>query len=397
MVSAIINAHIFDGDSLLEEYAVIIHGDKVVDLLPLAQLPAEIKVRTDLHGHYLVPGFIDLQINGGGGVRFNNAPTLDSIRTIGEAHRCYGTTGFLPTLITDSFDVMRQAIAAVDRAISEGVPGVLGIHLEGPFLNAERKGAHNDKKFCLLDDQGFEIITSLKRGKTLITLAPELTTTDMIQRLVNQGVMVCAGHSGATYEQTREALAAGVSGFTHLYNAMMPLQSREPGMVGAALEDGQSWFGIIADGHHVHPAAFQIAVAAKQKGGAILVTDAMPSVGAEDKSFVLDGETIEAVDGRCHNAAGALAGSDLDMASAVRNANKFARIDWLEAIRMASLYPARALGLDDQLGMIKPGYLASFAALNKQHQVMQTWVEGETLSTKNDRERNSGSDYPGKF
>lgn len=378
MIGAIINACIFDGDSLLNDHSVIIDEGKVVEVLPQINLPEDIKIIADLKGDYLVPGFIDLQVNGGGGVLFNSAPTVDAIRTIGEAHRQYGTTGFLPTLITDSFDVMREAVVAVTEAIQEGVPGVLGIHLEGPFLNGEKKGTHDKNKFCALDDQGFEIITSLKNGKTLITVAPELTTADMIQRIAAEGVIVCAGHSAANYEQTKEALDAGVAGFTHLYNAMTPLQSREPGMVGAALEDEQSWFGIIADGHHIHPAAFQVAVAAKPKGGAILVTDAMPTVGTEDKSFVLNGETILAIDGQCYNAAGSLAGSDLDMAAAVRNASKFARINWLEAVRMASLYPAQALGLSNIFGYIKPGYNANFAALNQQHQVVQTWIDGES-------------------
>ena len=377
MTSAIVNARIFDGDSLANDHAVIIEGDKVSQILPQSQLPKGIEVSADLQGDYLVPGFIDLQVNGGGGVLFNSAPTVDAIRTMGEAHRKYGTAGFLPTLITDSFDVMRKAVSAVTEAIDTGVPGVLGVHLEGPFLNPEKKGAHDEHKFCVIDEQGLEIITSLKRGKTLVTVAPERTTSDMIQRISAQGVIVCAGHSTANYEQTKEALNAGIAGFTHLYNAMTPLQSREPGMVGAALEDERSWFGIIADGHHMHPAAFRVAVAAKREGGAVLVTDAMPSVGAENKSFVLNGETISAVNGRCYNAAGSLAGSDLDMATAVRNAIRFARVSWLEAVRMASLYPAQALGVDDVLGYIKPGYRASFAALNQQYEVIQTWIDGE--------------------
>ena len=383
MIGAIINARVFDGDSLLNDYAVIVDETRVVDVLPQTQLSPGVETIADLKGDYLVPGFIDLQVNGGGGVLFNTEPTVEAIRAIGEAHRQYGTTGFLPTLITDSFDVMRKAVAAVATAIDEGVPGVLGIHLEGPFLNAEKKGTHDPSKFCVLNDQGLEIITSLKCGTTLITIAPEMTTADMIQRIAAKGVIVCAGHSAASYEQTREALKAGVTGFTHLYNAMTPLQSREPGMVGAALEDEQSWFGIIADGHHMHSAAFQIAVAAKRKGGAVLVTDAMSTVGAEDKSFVLNGETIRAENGQCYNAEGSLAGSDLDMATAVRNASKFAHINWQEAVRMASLYPAQALGLDDKYGHIKPGYFANMAVLNQKHEVVQTWIHAESIVNAN--------------
>lgn len=379
MSRAITHARVFDGERLLDDHAVILDQDQIAEVLPSAALPADMPIEADLNGAYLTPGFIDLQVNGGGGVLFNGAPTADAIRAIGAAHRRYGTTGFLPTLISDDYAVMRRAVAAVDEALAAGAPGVLGIHLEGPFLNVLKKGTHDAGKIRALDEEGLAILRSLKRGKTLVTLAPERTTAAMIRRLLEAGVIVWAGHSGADYQETRAALAAGVSGFTHLFNAMTPLQSRAPGMVGAALADADSRFGIIADGHHMHPACLQIAVAAKRRGGAVLVTDAMPTVGAQDKSFVLNNETIHAVDGRLLNAAGSLAGSDLDMASAVLNAARFARIDWLEAVRMASLYPARALGLADRLGYIRPGYRASLAALNERREVVQTWIDGQTL------------------
>lgn len=379
MSRAITHARVFDGERLLDDHAVILDQDRIAEVLPSAALPADMPIEADLKGAYLTPGFIDLQVNGGGGVLFNGAPTAEAIRAIGAAHRQYGTTGFLPTLISDDYAVMRRAVAAVDEALAAGAPGVLGIHLEGPFLNVLKKGTHDAGKIRALDEAGLAILSSLKRGKTLVTLAPERTTAAMIRRLLEAGVIVWAGHSAASYRETQAALAAGVSGFTHLFNAMTPLQSRAPGMVGAALADADSRFGIIADGHHMHPACLQIAVAAKRRGGAVLVTDAMPTVGAKDKSFVLNNETIRAVDGRLLNAAGSLAGSDLDMASAVRNAARFARIDWLEAVRMASLYPARALGLADRLGYIRPGYRASLAALNERREVVQTWIDGQSL------------------
>lgn len=379
MSRAITHARVFDGERLLDDHAVILDQDRIAEVLPSAALPADMPIEADLNGAYLTPGFIDLQVNGGGGVLFNGTPTAEAIRAIGAAHRRYGTTGFLPTLISDDYAVMRRAVAAVDEALAAGAPGVLGIHLEGPFLNVLKKGTHDAGKIRALDEEGLAILRSLKRGKTLVTLAPERTTAAMIRRLLEADVIVWAGHSAADYQETRAALAAGVSGFTHLFNAMTPLQSRAPGMVGAALADADSRFGIIADGHHMHPACLQIAVAAKRRGGAVLVTDAMPTVGAQDKSFVLNNETIHAVDGRLLNAAGSLAGSDLDMASAVRNAARFARIDWLEAVRMASLYPARALGLAERLGYIRPGYRASLAALNERREVVQTWIDGQTL------------------
>ena len=376
MLQAIVNGCIFDGESVHEHKAVLIEGEHIVAVVDPEQVPADIGASYDLEGGTLIPGFIDLQVNGGGGVLFTAAPTVDSLRTIGAAHRQYGTTGFLPTLITTRFDVMREAVSAVAEAIAIGTPGVLGLHLEGPFLSPERKGVHDAGKFCQLDQTGFDILTSLQVGSTVVTLAPELTSPQMISRLVEEGVIVCGGHSGATYAQTRDALAQGLSGFTHLYNAMTPLQSREPGMVGAALEDDDSWFGIIADGHHIHPAAFSVAVAAKKRGGALLVTDAMPTVGSPDTSFILDGKTIVASEGRVTNAEGTLAGSDLNMLSAVNNAAEFARLDWFEAVRMASLYPARALGLERELGAIRPGFRASLLALDSAHRIRTSWING---------------------
>jgi len=376
MLQAIVNGCIFDGESVHEHKAVLIEGEHIVAVVDPEQVPADIGASYDLEGGTLIPGFIDLQVNGGGGVLFTAAPTVDSLRTIGAAHRQYGTTGFLPTLISTRFDVMREAVSAVAEAIAIGTPGVLGLHLEGPFLSPERKGVHDAGKFCQLDQTGLDILTSLQVGSTVVTLAPELTSPQMISRLVEEGVIVCGGHSGATYAQTRDALAQGLSGFTHLYNAMTPLQSREPGMVGAALADDDSWFGIIADGHHIHPAAFSVAVAAKKRGGALLVTDAMPTVGSPDTSFILDGKTIVASDGRVTNAEGTLAGSDLNMLLAVNNAAEFARLDWFEAVRMASLYPARALGLERELGAIRPGFRASLLALDSAHRIRASWVNG---------------------
>jgi N-acetylglucosamine-6-phosphate deacetylase len=376
MIQAIINGQVFNGESLLQGKAVLLEDSHILALVDATHTPTDVTDVYDLQGGTLVPGFVDLQVNGGGGVLFTTAPTVDSLRTIGAAHRHYGTTGFLPTLISTSYEVMRQAMAAVRQAMAVGVPGILGIHLEGPFLNAQRNGIHDVHKFCPLDQEGFDIVTSLDVGTTIVTLAPELTSPVMIRRLVQAGVVVCAGHSAANYAQTRAALAAGVTGFTHLYNAMTPLQSREPGMVGAALEDEESWFGIIADGFHMHPAAFRIAVAAKTTGGAVLVTDAMPTVGSPDKSFVLDGAAIVARDGRVTSATGTLAGSDLDMLSAVNNAAEFACIDWFEAVRMATLYPARALGLEGELGAVRPGYRANLLALDSQRKIRASWIDG---------------------
>lgn len=376
MKLAVFNGQIFTGEEVLINHAVLVDNGMVLGIVPETEIPESFCNRWDLNHNILAPGFIDLQVNGGGGIMFNSAPTVETISKMSKAHRKFGTTGFMPTLITDDYSVMKSAVNAVECAINENIPGVLGIHLEGPFLSEIKKGAHDANKFCKIDKEGFEIMTSLSKGKTIVTIAPELADPSIIGKLSQAGVVICAGHSNADYEQTTEALRHGLNGFTHLYNAMTPLQSRLPGMVGAAISDDSSWFGIIADGFHMHPAAFKIAVKAKKQGGAILVTDAMATVGSISNSFELNGETIRAINGKCENAAGSLAGSDLNMNDAVLNTIKFANLSWQEAIRMASLYPAKALNLDHQLGKISAGYHANFVSINKDLVVEKTWING---------------------
>jgi N-acetylglucosamine-6-phosphate deacetylase len=376
MKSAIFNGPVFDGDVLRHGLAVVLDGDRIIELLPEQDIPGVIDVNWNLDGHILAPGLIDIQVNGGGGVMFADAPTVDTIRNIGAAHRRFGTTGFLPTLVSSDSATMEQAIEAVRQAIDSRVPGVLGIHLEGPYLNAEKRGIHNADRFRSIDEAAFELLTSLDKGRTLVTIAPELTTPGMIARLSKAGVLVFGGHSAATYEQTREALQAGMRGVTHLFNAMNPLESRAPGMVGAALQAPESWCGIIADGHHVHPASFAVAVAAKQRGRVLLVTDAMAAVGTASKKFNFDGAEIEVTGGCCRTASGRLAGSNLDMISAVRNTVRFADIDPLEALRMASSYPAHALGLENFVGYIRPGYKANFIELDDDLNLFRSWIDG---------------------
>ena len=374
---ALINSRLFTGESWLRHQAVIIENEKIIALCDEKHLPATIDEVIDLNGQRLIPGLIDTQVNGGGGVLFNDAPSVATLQRMAAAHRQFGTTGFYPTLISDDLSVVEQAIAAVQRAIAEKVPGVLGIHLEGPFLNPQRKGVHNAEKFKILDDAALQLLTSLTVGKTLVTIAPELTTPAMIARLVAAGVTVSAGHSAATFEQTQEALKAGLSSFTHLFNAMTPLTSREPGMVGAALQDPDSWCGIIVDGYHVHPASVKIAQAAKAKGKMVLVTDAMPSVGASEKSFMLNSELIRCDNGRLTTADGTLAGSDLTMLAAVKNTIEKVGIDLDEAIRMASLYPAAMMGSADTLGKIQPGYNANMILIAEDFSLLRSWIDGE--------------------
>ncbi len=373
---ALTNARVLTEAGFQSGLAVLVEHGRIAALLPDADVPGDVQ-RHDLNGGHLVPGFIDVQVNGGGGALFNNDVSVEAIATIGRAHRRFGTTGFLPTLISDDAEVMARAIDATREAIAQGVPGVLGIHLEGPYIAPARKGTHDAGKFRVPDADETRMVTSLDNGITFITLAPERVPVATIRAMVERGAIVAAGHTAGSYEDTRAGIDAGVSGFTHLYNAMTPLQGREPGVIGAALEDAKTWCGVIVDGVHVHPASLRVAINAKPRGKVFLVTDAMPMVGADDPSFNLYGETITAVDGVVRNAAGSLAGSALDMASAVRNTVQLVGLPLDEACRMAAQYPAEFIGLGDQLGRIAPGYRADFVLLDDALQVRATWINGE--------------------
>jgi len=378
MKTVLRNARILAGDDFRDDLALVIESGRITALVSdAAPMLGQADEQVDLGGGWLLPGFIDAQVNGGGGVLFNNSPDVATLRTLAQAHRRFGTTGLLPTLISDDVQVMRAAIAATRQAISEGVPGVLGIHLEGPYIAPARKGTHDPNKFRVPDAAEIALAASLDNGVTLLTLAPERVPLESIRALVERGVVVAAGHTAASYEEARAGLEAGIRGFTHLYNAMSPLTGREPGAVGAALEDRDSWVGIIADGVHVHPASLRVALACKPCGKVMLVTDAMPPVGAEDPSYELYGEVITAVDGVVRNAAGSLAGSALDMATAVRNSVQLLGVSLAEAARMASTYPAQFLNLDDRYGHIAEGHHADLVLLDDALQVRSTWIAGQ--------------------
>ncbi|GHF13756.1 N-acetylglucosamine-6-phosphate deacetylase [Kordiimonas sediminis] len=356
------------------DMSLLVEGSVITAVGPTAHQDADTVI--DLAGDMLIPGFTDIQVNGGGGILFNDNPTVDAIRAIGRAHRPFGTTGYLPTLISDDLDKTAAAIAAVDAAITEGVPGVLGIHIEGPFLNPLKKGIHNADKFRTLDDAAIDLLSSLKHGVTHVTLAPEQTSPDMIRKLVQRGVKVSAGHTNATYEETMDALDAGLSGFTHLYNAMTPMESRKPGVVGAAFAYARSFAGIIVDGFHVHPGSLKAAIAAKGIHHMMLVTDAMPCVGAKDKSFRLQGIDIKVIDGKCTGPDGTLAGSDLDMISAVRNSINWLDISLESAVAMASTSPAAYLGLTETIGTLETGKQANMLRLSASLDIKESWIGG---------------------
>jgi N-acetylglucosamine-6-phosphate deacetylase len=376
MTFALTGARVFDGDHVLEGRAVVVRDGRVVGVPDEKNLGAGVEQRR-VDG-LLVPGFIDVQVNGGGGVLYNDVRTVEGLRAIAEAHRAYGTVGLLPTFITDTRERMAEAVDAMRQALAARIPGILGIHVEGPFINPERKGVHNPDYMRPMDDEDIAILTSLKEGRTLVTLAPERNGMEAISRLAASGVLVCAGHTAGDYATIMEACRHGLRGFTHLFNAMPPFAGRDPGPVGAALDSNGTWCGLIVDGHHVSDAALRVAVTAKGTDHMMLVTDAMSVTGTDLASFELHGRTIYRQDGKLTTADGTLAGSDLDMASAVRNSVNRLGLSLPEVLRMASLVPAAFLRLDHELGRIAPGYRASLVLLDDGLNVRQTWIDGES-------------------
>jgi N-acetylglucosamine-6-phosphate deacetylase len=366
--------HVFDGTAVHRDMAIVIESTSVAALVPRADLPNDVPLRKLPAGVWLAPGFIDTQVNGGGGVLFNDEPTREGVAAIVAAHRKFGTTSLLPTLISDTPEKTARAIAAV-AAVYGQMPGVLGIHLEGPFLSPERPGVHNPRALRRPAGSDADLIMSHGHGATLVTLAPEQVPRGFIAKLVSGDVRVALGHSMATYAQTQAALAEGLTGFTHLFNAMRPLASREPGPIAAALEAPNSWFGMIVDGLHVDPAVLRLAL--RGLAHPMLVTDAMPPVGSPQSVFTLYAEPIEVRDGRCLRGDGTLAGSVLDMASAVRNCVDLLDVPLTDALRFASTNPANFLGLGQLLGKLAPGYRADLVAFDPSNiEVVTTWVAG---------------------
>ena len=380
---AVLADRVFDGDRWHAEAAVMIRAGRIVGVGRPGEVPSDWP-RTRLpSGAFLAPGFIDLQVNGGGGVLLNDRPTTDGMRAIARAHRRYGTTACLPTLITDTREQVRTAIAAA-RAIG-GRDGILGLHLEGPFISPRRPGVHRADRVRQPDEGDLEDLRELAgAGRSVVTLAPECVPAGFVRALTSSGVRVSIGHSEASAAAVMQAVADGATGVTHLFNAMPPLNAREPGIVGTALAERRLTAGLIVDGIHVDPVSIRAAFAAKGSDRIALVTDAMPTVGTALDRFELHGRTIRLAEGRLTTDAGTLAGAHLDMASAVRNAVRLAELPLADALRAASLTPARFLGLDNERGTLTRGARADFVALTQELAVVATWVDGSADDLKSD-------------
>jgi len=370
-------ARLFDGEAWHDNAEIAVANGRFV---AATDAPSGAEV-VDADGLVVVPGFIDLQVNGGGGVNFNDAPSVETIARICTAHARFGTTALLPTLITDRREARTEAIAAGKAARAAGVPGFLGLHLEGPHLSAAKRGVHAAAYVRPMEDQDLrELVGALAgAGPTMLTVAPESTPIESVRRLAAAGGVVSLGHSDCDYDTALAYIAAGASTATHLFNAMSPLGHRAPGMVGAVLDSGIS-AGLIADGLHVHPAAARVALRAKRGPGRLfLVTDAMLTIGTDLPDFELNGRTIFRRDGRLSLADGTLAGADIDMLSSVRYAAEHFEIGLDEAIRMATVYPAEAMRIGEKKGRIAPGFDADFLLLTPDFDLNATWIGGKRV------------------
>ncbi|PKG86277.1 N-acetylglucosamine-6-phosphate deacetylase [Colwellia sp. 75C3] len=366
---------LFDGQAFLEDQVLTIVDGKITDI---DQDTSKVDI---IATGLVVPGYIDLQVNGGGGALFNDSPSVDNLKTIMSAHAKFGTTAMMPTLITDKFEIMQQAADAIAQALSEGVPGIVGIHFEGPHLSVAKKGTHCADYIRALSDDEWQVLTRKDIGQVIVTLAPETVNAEDITRMVELGIKVCLGHTNADYQTAQQAIDAGASGFTHLFNAMSPLQGREPGVVGAALLNNNTSCGLIVDGFHVDYASCKLAIQAKPQGKIFLVTDAMPPVGTDQTQFALYDRTVYVDNGKLTSTTGELAGSSLDMASAVKNTHQGLGIELGEAIRMASLYPAEYLYQNQAVirGELTQGKQADMVVLNDDLSVKETWIAGEKV------------------
>ncbi len=366
---------LFDGQAFLDDQVLTIVDGQIM------AIDQDISNSDVTVNGLVAPGYIDLQVNGGGGALFNDSPSVENLKIIMSAHAKFGTTAMMPTLITDKVEVMQQAAEAIAQAIDEAVPGIIGIHFEGPYLSVEKKGTHCADYIRPISDAEWKILSRQDIGQIIVTLAPETVSTEDVNRMVKLGVKVCLGHTNADYQTAQQAIDAGASGFTHLFNAMSPLQGREPGVVGAALLNNHTSCGLIVDGFHVDYASCKLAIQAKPQGKVFLVTDAMPPVGTDQTQFALYDRTVYVDNGKLTSTTGELAGSSLDMASAVKNTHQKLGIELSESLRMASLYPAQYLYQNQTImrGELTPGKQADMVVLNDDLSVKETWISGEKV------------------
>lgn len=380
-IKTISTSRLFDGSEWLDNVTIVIEDCRIIDIVDIRNAPGSNSSHNLFKG-FVAPGLLDLQVNGGGGLLFNNEPTFQNLKVIADGHASAGTARIMPTVITDKPDITKKAIKSAIEANNNLPLGTVGVHVEGPFFSSERRGVHREEDIRRLTAEDWPWIEMASSIPSIITLAPEMVSLDIIRVMGELGINVCAGHTNATYEEMALAIEAGVSGFTHLFNAMSPLTSREPGVVGAALLDADTWCGVIADGVHVHPSSLQVAMKLKPSGKVFLVSDSMATIGSGTNSFELYGEHIVKRNSRLVNSLGRLAGSAISLLDAVKYCHRVLGVELGEAIAMASKYPAEFIGQSGNYGSIRVGAVADVTWFDDSLNVLGVWRAGELFQNE---------------
>ena len=378
MKKALKGARIFSGKDFLDNKALLFEDDNIIDILDDSIIPNDFEIQS-LNGGILSPGFIDLQVNGGGGKLFNNSPDEESLNTIISAHQYFGTTSIMPTVISDSLNVLQQCTDIISKEIHKN-KSLLGIHIEGPFFNVKYRGVHQKQYINTINATYMNLFETLDRFPVMLTLAPECISIKQLKSLKSLGFKILAGHTDANYDQLEEAIKYGLDGFTHLFNAMGQISAREPGVVGSALNFDQTWASIIVDLHHVHPSLINLSYKQKPEGKLFFVSDSMATINHGEPSFELYDEVVSESKGRIINSEGKLAGSSITQIDAIKNAYQKCNIPLESAISMATLYPAEYLGISDYLGQIKKDFRADLVHFNSDFKIQNVWVEGNLIN-----------------
>lgn len=380
------NAVIYTAEDILHDHAILLKGDRIVDVLPVNELEtrypeSKTAQKLDLQGANITAGFIDLQINGCGGVMFNDDISVATLEHMQATNVCSGTTSFLPTFITSPDQDMQGAVSVMENYLERYKNQALGLHLEGPYLSEAKKGVHQVQYVRAINAEMKNYLCEHHKAIAMITLAPENPTSEYIPEFVQKGIVVSLGHSNATFEQAMHAIELGASCATHLHNAMSPISSgRDLGVVGAVLAS-DIYAGIIVDGLHVHYT--NVALDKKIKGDKLfMVTDAIAAAGSDIQTFTFVGKQIFVKDGHCYDGAGTLAGASVTMIESVENAVKQVGISLHEALRMVNLYPARVLKMEQELGDIAAGKVANLTVFDRDFNVLRTAVNGEWVFVK---------------
>jgi len=377
MKQAITGSKLFNGIDFIEHKALLIDDQHIAGIVNEDAIPTDFQVKK-LDGGILSPGFIDLQVNGGGGKLFNNSPDKESLNTIISAHQYFGTTSIMPTVISDSLNILQKCTDTISNEINNN-HSLLGIHIEGPFFNVKYRGVHQKQYINTINASYLNLFETLDKFPVMLTLAPECISIKQLKHLKSLGFKILAGHTDANYDQLEEAVKYGLDGFTHLFNAMGQISAREPGVVGSAFDFDETSASIIVDLHHVHPSLINLSFKQKPKGKLFFVSDSMATINHGEPSFELYDEVVSESNGRIINSEGKLAGSSITQIDAIKNAYQKCSIPLESAISMATLYPAEYLGVSDYIGQLKKGYRADLAHFDSNFHVQNVWLAGKQI------------------